>query len=503
MSIGLKKIMHKNLALKQHFTEARQINAMMCHLLGSVEELTLLEPSVGHGAFLGGLIGKPREIHVVDVDPQAIRTVTSNFGQLRIRAFEDDFVDLFVEGLMKQTHPVRSTLYDAVISNPPYGLYFDLDYRKRIKHAFPEIYARESYGLFLTFAVSQLKRGGRYVFLVPDTFLSSVNHRSLRLFLCSQAAPTHIVRFPSKLFETVNFGYGNLCILAGQRKTLQPSDLIRWLDVFDAGQALSLEALDDARALAGIRLIENADSGWSAAMFDDGRQSHLRWCMLGDLAECRTGIYTGNNDRFIGYDPARIARRANGHSIDWSEKVLEVPLDEGQRASGIEGARCYVPMIRGGHREPFEKTAWAVDWSKGAIESYKTDKKARFQNSSFYFRTGLSVPMVTTKRISAALMSGAVFDQGVVGVFPHRGAECDPLLLYLNSRPASEKMKRIVNGSANNSANYLKRLPVPLFSERDMALAGRVVNDARKAGSLSQRACDEFTESVVYSYQDR
>lgn len=502
-SIPKKPMRKNNLALKQHFTDAKQIRTMMCHLLGNADGLTLLEPSVGHGAFLEGLIGNPREVHVVDVDPEAIRTVKSNFKRLRIKAFKDDFIDLFVKGLVTRTHPIRSTFYDAVISNPPYGLYFDLNYRKRIKRAFPESYARESYGLFLTFAVSQLKRGGRYVFLVPDTFLSSVNHRPLRSLLCSQAAPTHILRFPSKLFETVNFGYGNLCIVAGQRRALASSDTIRWLDIFDGGLSLSLDALDNAQDVAGGTLIGNAKQGWCTAMLGRSPQPDVMWLSLGEVAECRTGIYTGNNERFLGYDAARITRRTNGHSIDWDKKVLEAPLDSVQRALGIEGERCYVPLIRGGHREPFDKTAWAIDWSRRAIDFYRTDRKARLQNSSFYFRSGLSVPMVTTKRISAALMEGAVFDQGVVGVFPYRNQESNALLLYLNSRLASEKMKALVNGSANNSANYLKRLPVPEFSERDLERAASVVDEARRTGSIAPSACDEYIQSVFHNYHDR
>src|SRR5258708_2186702 len=443
--------MQRNPDLKQHFTDAKQINAMMCQLLGRVDGLMLLEPSVGHGAFLSGLMGKPSAVHAVDVDAHAIGTVRTNFKHLNIYVFQDDFIELFVDGLMKQFHPVRETIYDAVISNPPYGLYFDLDYRKRIKRAFPGLYARESYGLFLTFAVSQLKQDGRYVFLLPDTFLSSVNHRPLRSFICTHAAPTHIVRFPSKLFETVNFGYGNLCILAGRKRPLDRSDVIRWLDVFGRDQTLTLDELADTKTLDGSTLIENAETGWSAAIFDGSRQSHLTWRTLGDIAECRTGIYTGDNGRFIGYDAARITRRANGHSIDWKHIVFEDPLTPAQQELGLDGDRYYVPLIRGGHREPFERTAWALNWGKEAIEFYRTDKKARLQNSAFYFREGLSVPMVTTKRISAALMSRAVFDQGVVGVFPHRTIEVSALLLYLNSASASEKMKKIVNGRDRKS----------------------------------------------------
>src|SRR5438046_1848082 len=118
----------RKIALKQHFTDAKPINEMMCHLLGTVEGLSVLEPSVGHGAFLSGLSGKPKLLDVVDVDANALSIVTSQFRHFTPRVFHEDFIDLFVDDLINSSHPVRVTLYDRVISNPPYGLYFDLAY---------------------------------------------------------------------------------------------------------------------------------------------------------------------------------------------------------------------------------------------------------------------------------------------------------------------------------------------------------------------------------------
>lgn len=491
-----------NLSLKQHFTTAKRINQLMCHLLGDVGNGYVLEPSVGHGAFLNGLSGQPARVDIVDIDDEAIRVVKSNFSHLPLEAYHEDFVDLFVAGLPKSSHPVRRTAYDFVISNPPYGLYFDLDYRKQIKRALPNVYARESYGLFFVLAVSQLRLGGRYVFLLPDTFLASTNHRPLREFICAHAAPTHIIRFPSKLFETVKFGYANLCIIAGHKKPLAGSDCIRWLNAFDPDQSLSIPQLLKAALLDGEGLLSNKAAGWSSSL-DRSEVAAKSWRCLGDAAACKTGIYTGDNARFIGYDFKRLTRGRNGHPIDWVHCVHDQHLDLIERESGLAGQNRYVPLIRGGHREPFEETAWALAWTKDAVDFYRNNEKSRLQNLGFYFREGISVPMVTTKRISASLMRDSVFDQGVVGVFPTDAKETPALLLYLNSRMASQKIKAIVNGSANNSANYLKRLPVPTFNDYDIRRAENLVSFAKLEKSLPQEVCDNFVSSVIARYQDK
>lgn len=485
--------------LKQHFTNARPINELMGRLLGDVTQKTGLEPCIGQGALLEALVGQPRRVDGIDVDDHSLGVVNAQRRNFKVELFKDDFIDLFVEDLYGSGHPIRKREYDFVIANPPYGLHFPIPYRKKIKATYPQLYARESYGLFLTFALSRLKPGGRYVFLVPDTFLASTNHRPLREFLSTQAAPSDIVRFPSKLFETINFGYGRLCIIAGHRAALKRSDTIRWCDL-STSEELSSPPHERVTNISGSSLLESVMPGWSPSNFsniEDGSYQRLE-----DIAECKTGIYTGDNQRFIGYDARRVKKRLNGHAIDWDKSLHSSPLDEPKQSGGIEEEPFYVPLIRGGHRDAFEESAWAINWHTSAISYYKADKKARFQNSAFYFKPGLAVPMVTTRRISASLLHQAVFDQGVVGVFPRDARFIPALLLYLNSRFASQKMKEITNGSANNSANYLKRLPIPIFFDQQLVLAADIVKRERSRDSLSAQVCDQFVERLV-AYQSR
>ena len=482
--------------LKQHFTVAKEINSLMCDLLGRVHGLQVLEPSVGHGAFLEGLHGKPSRIVAVDVDPSAIAATRNAFPELPIQLYCTDFIDAFMRDIFSDGYNVATDTFDAVISNPPYGLYIEKSYRTKLKKRFPNFYVRESFGLFFLFAITTLKAGGKYVFLLPDTFLSSKNHRPLRQFMAQEAAPTAIIRFPSKKFESIKFGYGNLCIIAGTRRTLGPNDSVRWFDgCCENPDPLRLESIESAKLVTGSQLLENIETGWSTATMSARKVKQEGWTTLGEISECRTGIYTGNNVEFIGYDPMRVTKKVNGHAIDWHADVCKQPLNEKEKFFGVEGLPRYVPLIRGGHRPPFEGTPFAIDWSEAAVRSYKSGK-ARFQNAKFYFRAGLSVPMVSTRRISAALMTGAVFDQGVVGVFPLVDESIAALLVYLNSSIASRLMKELVNGSANNSANYLKRLPVPMFSEDHYRQAQAIIKNARRDMNLPRAVCDDFMENM-------
>jgi hypothetical protein len=126
---------------------------------------------------------------------------------------------------------------------------------------------------------------------------------------------------------------------------------------------------------------------------------------------------------------------------------------------GLDGPRHFVPIVKGGGVAYWKPLEWVVDWSRSAVASYRQDRKARFQNAKYYFARGIAVPMVTSSRVSATVMEGCIFDQSIVGVFPRDASVFNYLLAFFNS-PTCTTLVRTLNPSANNSANYLKKIPV-------------------------------------------
>ena len=72
-------------------------------------------------------------------------------------------------------------------------------------------------------------------------------------------------------------------------------------------------------------------------------------------------------------------------------------------------------------------------WDQETIKFYNSNKKSRFQNSSFYFKTGIGIPMVKASTVRAFLMENRVFDQAIVGIFPHDATKLNYLLALMNS----------------------------------------------------------------------
>ena len=470
------------------YTNADDIRRTMIHLLGDVEDKKVIEPCFGEGAFIKDLIGKPSLLDAIDIDKAHFNKLTLDYNH---NFFNIDFIDYCI-GENNNDKKIRND-YDLTICNPPYGLKFSKEYRALIKSKFKNVYARESYGLFFFLTVMRLCSGGRYVFIIPDTFLSSRNFKYLREFMVNDAAPTDILIFKSKRFESVNFGYGGLCIIAGHKRKLHEGDSIRFVDAKDSEKSL-FELLNSESFVSGAELIEKKDSCW---IFEDKVEEitfKYGETTLGEIAECKTGIYTGDNNRFCGFDKDNPPSRINGHPVDW-KLVEEFPSDY-EKIHGIDGDKKYVKFVRGGHRKPFELTCSCILWTPESIEYYANDSKARLQNRTFYFKRGLAVPMVTSGRLSASIMENSIFDQGVVGVFPEEDSLNSFLLIYLNSDIAN-LMKSIIAPGANNSANYLKRIRVPLLRDEDKKFADKIVE---KAKVLGWEAVKEIRESFINQF---
>jgi len=84
-------------------------------------------------------------------------------------------------------------------------------------------------------------------------------------------------------------------------------------------------------------------------------------------------------------------------------------------------------------------------------------------------------PMVTSGRATASVICAHwMFDQSGVGVFPKDKALFGFLLAFLNS-PTCWRLLRQINPSANNSARYLRRLPIVCPTERSLQWFNEVV----------------------------
>jgi adenine-specific DNA-methyltransferase len=444
------------------YTKSTPIVDYMVKMLMLKTSDKVLEPCGGDGVFVEAIlkINESANIDVCELNDIAYRTLSRKFESppnVNIRQCDtilDD--DLILSSGF-------GGVYDKIIANPPYGAWQDMDKRAALKKAYPNLYTKETYTLFLYRCIELLKDGGSLTFIIPDTFLNLHSHKAIRQHLLTKTKIVELALFPSSFFPGVNFGYANLSIITLQKC----SDSLACLDNQFAviNSFTQVEQLLDTNA-EGLKVFTytqkeiytNPDHSFlitgDTRITDTINKTNLK---IGDIANCVTGFYSGDDKTFLKAISHDLKNGKNYGIVDTNAicsnyKTLPNILE------GIEGKNHYIPIVKGGNTKYLKPESWFMTWSKEAVSHYKKDKKARFQNPKYYFKSGIGVPMISSSSITASLIENKLFDQSIVGIFPNDPALTNYLLAFFNS-PTCNKLIRTINPSANNPANYIKKIP--------------------------------------------
>jgi hypothetical protein len=226
---------------------------------------------------------------------------------------------------------------------------------------------------------------------------------------------------------------------------------------------------------------------------------------IGDIANCVTGIYTGDDRKFI---------KVSNHSIKNSKNYEIISGDELHNENinpdlmGFNNNPSFIPIIKGGNTRYIKKDLWYINWSKEAVSFYKTNKKSRFQNSQYYFKYGIAVPMVSSHSVTAALINYRIFDQSIVGVFPRDDNMTLFLLAFFNTQICT-KLLRMINPSANNSANYIKKLPIIIPDNNTIVHINKLVKTILSVKEQNgdylfvENELDTIFNSIFYENQEK
>jgi len=500
-------------ALQAYYTQSAHITDYMEARLDVEAHHSILEPCAGQGHLIEAILKRLPTAHVdaYDIDPATTLGLQEKYRACpNVRINNGDVLQV---AILDETG--MPALYDRIIANPPYGAWQDFPRRRWLKARFPGLYVRDTYALFLYFCVSLLKQGGRLVFIIPDTYLNLHLHRFLRRHILTQTAVEEIVVFPSNFFPGVSYGYANMSIITLTKRPVKREGehkvrLVRGLKGPEDLPLLALGITDVARWD-----VDEIDQ-WSVflnpshAFFlpeKSGVYQRITTAKLtiAHMADVVTGFYSGDDRRWLRVSNGNRRGRGKYQMIEEGYIAEGTPLGY-ERLNGITSSRCFVPIVKGGST-PFIKPAeWYVDWSTSAVREYKKPgrSKARFQNSRYYFREGVGVPMVSSKRVTAALLESHLFDQSIVGIFPHNRDLLLYLLGFFNSGVCT-RLLRTINPSANNSANYIKKLPFVEPSEdvfhEVVKLVGSIVTYVRRTGVLPTEQLCSLNELFESLYQ--
>ena len=458
------------------YTKSTSIVDYMVSKLSLKNDDKIFEPCGGDGVFIEAIldVNEFANIDVCELNESAFTVLHNKFAKyssVHIRR-----CDTLLDNDLSFNSNFGG-VYDKIIANPPYGAWQDYDKRDKLKKLFPNLYAKETYALFLFRCVELLKDGGILSFIIPDTFLNLHMHKGIRQHILTKTKIIELTLFPSSFFPGVNFGYANLSIITLQKSGNKNDNLNNQFRVVNGFTNVEQLADTTDKQLKTFSFLQSevfANPDHAFLISDNSKVAesinHTR-LKVGDIANCVTGFYSGDDKTFLQVSNPDLKNGKNYNLVD-TKSINRDYQNIPNILDGIDGEKHFLPIVKGGNTKYLKPEGWFMNWSKEAVKHYKTDKKARFQNPQFYFKFGVGVPMISSTSITASLIENKLFDQSIVGIFPKDEALTYYLLAFFNS-PTCNTIIRTINPSANNPANYIKKIP---FIMPDYKAKERITN---------------------------
>ena len=459
--------------IQAYYTNSDTITNYMVDRLALSQSDSILEPSVGEGVFIENILNRIQDVNITtyDIDEYSYNVMNSKFSEFHNVEIKNSDTLLDVDLDLRAS---TNQGFSKIIGNPPYGAKYDLEYKKILNKKYQSIYAKDSYILFFLRCLSLLEESGKLVFIIPDTFLFLNLHRKFREILFNNFVIEEIAIFPSKWFPGISFAYSNLSIITvrNEKKGVQ-ENVIKVYDTLTSDDEFNkiVEGVEVTHKLIPQKSIlsqSNVNLHLNQEVENIINNSELT---LGDLADCVTGIYTGDNKKYLKVRDVSV-RNSKGYDVITDGDVFTGDAN----INGTDVPNSYIPLVKGSLKTSYHKPEvdWYIRWDKSAINDYHSFKKARFQNSDYYFKYGIATPMLKSKKVRACIMEDSVFDQSIVGIFPKKSSDLLFILALLNSTIVNDIIHSI-NPTVNNSANYLKRIPIPKINQFDRQQINKLV----------------------------
>ncbi len=423
------------------------------------------------------------------------------------------FAEVFLPGGDKQGG------FDIVLANPPYGAKVgndvrDLYFERRIEGS----QSKDIYGLFMARALQLIRPGGQFCFIVSDTWRTIKSHLPLRKRFLQDTTVAHVLDLPAWIFDATV----NTCILtltknnAPQEHQLIASDL----RAIAQGDWISLAAIlatiathgPDAQTTTYARYTypQSLIKSYGNCSFFIGSpslyqlMSDVSFVRLGSVSDVKVGLQTGDNQFYLR---KRDGARGSYNTLDERKLLLEDEisnLTEDEKGNGIDPrkyeGRHFVPYDKGGAGDTDEgwlpnyhvPTEYFIDWSREAVNRLKTFSKdgrsiaSRFQNSSFYFRDGITWSDAGYYSPTVRISGQGVFDVKGSRLIVNENCSytTESVLAILSSNFFRYMIKTFLNHTVSTQSDDFREFPMPLRGETSL---GRLADICRRIIQQQQK----------------
>lgn len=306
----------------------------------------VLDPCCGTGQFLLSalnVVKDPANVWGFDVDETAVRLARINF---LLKFPKLDFTpNIFCKNtlLIEESNNLffneNIPLFDAVVTNPPYGVHFPQIEAEGLKKKYPHIKSSESFSYFIEAGLRLLKKGGFLSFILPESLLNVKVHRDIRSVIVQETTIKEI-KYLNRVFKNVFTPVIKLNLqnrkAVSNEFTAQNADTICTIDqarlkcnsdfTFDVfTNSLDITILDKVYSLDHVTLAKNAE--WALGVVTGNNKEYL----FNRKIEGSEPILTGKNikkfvaaepDNFIQFEPEKFQQVAPEYKFRAKEKLI-------------------------------------------------------------------------------------------------------------------------------------------------------------------------------------
>jgi tRNA1(Val) A37 N6-methylase TrmN6 len=443
------------------YTKSTPIVDYMVSRLSLKPNHKIFEPCGGDGVFVEAILNENEFAHIdiFELNSKSIEVLNEKFAHfLNVKIREcDTLLDSELD-----FNSCFGGYYDKIIANPPYGAWQDYSKRTVLKKLYPDLYVKESYGLFLYRCIQLPKEDGILSFIIPDTFLNL--HKALRKHIFKNTQIVELALFPSSFFPGINCGFANLSIITLRKKSDIKACMNNTFSVINNFN--EVEQLNNVKDISlktytfkQEDVFNNPDHAFLIAENSNISKliNHSK-LKIGDIANCVIGFYSGDDKRFLQVISPELKIGKNYDLVNL-DSISSDYKNNADILNGIDGDKHVLPIVKGGNTKYLKPESWFMNWSKEAVQHYETDKNSRFQKPKYYLKYDIGVPMISSSSITASLIENKLFDQSIAGIFPKDESLTHYLLAFFNP-PTCNKLIRTINPSVNNPANYIKKIPI-------------------------------------------
>ncbi|ANK64453.1 hypothetical protein AYR54_03895 [Loigolactobacillus backii] len=391
-----------------------------------IEQIRVLEQQFTDAKQFGSLL-QPATVDWQDFI-QKISTLVSDqtdlYQQAQVTELRERLLPLF------QCAWLLTQRYDVVVTNPPYHNKYNPTLKKFMQQHYKDVKS-DLYSAFIKETFSMTKPNGYAALMSPYTWMFISSHEKLRRFIINNGTISSLVQLEYSAFEDATVP---ICTFVLQHQQENTQGVFLRLESFKGASAQPSKVAEaasdptvDYRYVRDVHSFEDIPgapiaywaSGRVRAIFRDNPK-------LGEIAEPRVGLQTGDNNQFLRlwYE---VANNKTGFQIKSNNEAKD------------SGNKWFTTTKGGSYRKWYGNSDYIVNWENDGYEiknyvDFKGKQKSRPQNINYYFKTGLTWSTTSSSEISFRLQQNSIFEHKGSVLFPKQKNDFYAIFGYINSK---------------------------------------------------------------------